>query len=68
MKMLKFAAYGTLAASPLAVVSPASATILTFDQDATSDGVSNFEPIDPTYGDNVVALVDTNGNGYGVGL
>ncbi|MDZ4372891.1 MAG: PEPxxWA-CTERM sorting domain-containing protein [Phenylobacterium sp.] len=54
-----------IAAAALALVpAAAQATILTFD---IADGVSNFENMPQTYGDNVSAAIDGLGHSYGVG-
>lgn len=48
--------------------SAAHGTILTFDQNnPDGSGVSNFEGIDQTYGDNVTGSPDANNNGYAFG-
>lgn len=55
-----------LIATAIAALSPAaaSATVLTFN---IAGGVSNFENIPQTYGDNVSAVTDGLGHSYGVG-
>lgn len=60
--------YCTSLCLALSLTTTAHATILTFDQDnPDGSGVSNFENIDQTYGDNVTGEPDANGNGYDFG-
>lgn len=61
IEMRKFLAFAAaLAFAPVA----ANATILTFN---VSGGVTNFQNMSQTYGDNVAAAIDGLGHSYGVG-